>query len=307
MIFKRRSRIKRRCRRRDFVSVFGALRMGTSGSVWKGDRLVDADEWSQLDESAFLFADGLITSLEENTVKFLKGELAALLSSWGVPPRRGLLLHGRPGNGKTILGRVAAKRSIDAGINVVYLDVKNLSLSWEMDVGDQLHLAASRSPVVIIIDDIDIHCGKRIEDTDTGGDSKERQQFLAELLEFLDGVEPVQGYVLLTTANSIEQLDAALLRAGRPDVHIEVNGPPADHRKKLLERAMAKDGLSHPDVSGAVALLEGCSYADLAELARRYKITVVAKHKTLAVDQGLFDSTTRRYAQDIGLLETTTS
>jgi ATP-dependent 26S proteasome regulatory subunit len=258
-----------------------------------------------LKESDYLFVNGLVQTLEENTTQFLKGELARLLLQWGVAPKRGVLLHGKPGNGKTVLSRLTAKRALEAGVNVVYLDVDTL---FEEDLGEQLRLAASRSPVIVIIDDLDVHCGERAPMANLQDDAKGRQRFLADLLEFLDGVQPVNGYVLLATANNISKLDASLTRAGRLDVHIVVNGPPADHRRQLLEAALSGEptGLL-PDVAGAVELLEGCSYADVAELGRRYKIGVVTEHGKVAVDQTLLDLVARRYAEELGLREITSS
>ncbi|WP_328756598.1 AAA family ATPase [Streptomyces sp. NBC_00271] len=287
------------CRRNEFPAVFSALKMAGqgTGNVWTGTRLEDPDQWLELNESDYLFVDGLISDVIDNTAHFLKGDLASLFVDWGIPPKRGVLLHGDPGNGKTILTRLAAKRAIQAGTNVVFLNVGTL---WEEAVGEQLRLAATRSPVLIILDDLDVHCGHRVGTSEVHDTTAQRQRFLADLLEFLDGVEPTEGYVLLASANRIHELDPALLRPGRLGVHIKVTGPPKEHRRALLQQTIA--GLVKaqvPELSKAVESLQGHSYAEVAELARRYKIALIAKHHAITADQGLFDDVVEHFAKEL--------
>lgn len=287
------------CRRSDFEAVFTALRgKTTTGTVWRGNQVVDAGEWESLDESDYLFSDEMLNRVYEHTADFLESKEAEQLSAWQVPPRRGVLLHGPPGNGKTVLTRMAVKRAIAAGVNVVLFTVSSLS----RNVGSNLRLAASRSPALILIDDIDVHCGRRAKDMDGQSSTTPRQRFLADLLEFLDGISTNEGYALLATTNAIDQLDPALLRAGRLDVHIGTSPPSESFRGQLLERDLAlPDQGAAPAVADAVSIMEGCSYADIAELARRYKIAVVRKHGKPTVDQDLLEAEARDFAQELDL------
>ncbi|WP_338702108.1 ATP-binding protein [Streptomyces sp. Q6] len=286
------------CRRDDFKAVYTALnsRGKDVGRVWKGARLLDADLWRQVDPDSYVFADGLMEKVKANTSGFLQGETANLLLEWGVPPKRGVLLHGSPGNGKTILSRLAVRHAVETGINAVFLDVANL---WDWtEIGDHLRMAASRSPVLIVLDDLDIYCGLRA--TDNQNSQEMRQRFLADLLEFLDGMEPTQGYVLLATANHIENLDSALLRSGRLGVHIPVHGPDKTQREELLRQALeGPGGVKPPRLAKGAALLEGCSYADIAECAKRYKQAVVNVHQRITSDQRLFDETAEEFAKSM--------
>jgi ATPase family associated with various cellular activities (AAA) len=293
------------CHRDDFEEVFLATKMGGStGGFWKGGRLVDDEELLSLKEPDFLFSSDMLSFIEENTARFLKGAQASRLIEWGVAPRRGVLLYGAPGNGKTVLTRIAAKRAREAEINVVFLNSRALLRSGE----DELRLAASRAPALIIIDDLDIYCGHRKRSDEASTDSERRQRFLADLLEFMDGVVPIDGYVLIATTNARDSLDSALLRAGRFDVHIEVKGPPENDRRELLRRVLeTRSSVALPDLSTAATVLEGCSYADISEVGRRYKIAIVTKYGDIVSDQTLLDSVVRSYAQEIKLLETSTS
>jgi hypothetical protein len=291
-------------RRDEFIVVCAELHsVSSTASVWMGSRHVPAHEWESVDEDEYLFSDDLVSRVHQNTSGFLASAKTQALGAWGIAPRRGVLLHGRPGNGKTILSRIAAKRAIAAGINVVFLTVGALARG----AGDNLRVAASRAPVLIVIDDIDVHCGKREGAGDVRTNSTVRQRFLADLLEFLDGVSSNAGYVLLATTNAIDDLDPALRRPGRLDVHIGVLGPPSDHRRRLLQRDTAIPDGEHPDVEEAVRVLDGCSYADVAELSKRYKIAVVNRHESPAVDQELLDHTAQAFAVEGGMIEVSKS
>jgi ATP-dependent 26S proteasome regulatory subunit len=119
------------------------------------------------------------------------------------------------------------------------------------------------------------------------------------MLEFLDGMEPTNGYALLGTTNELYELDPALLRPGRFDVHRMVGKPDSAIRRRVLEAALAhSEKKVVPGLDQAVELTAGFSYAELAELARRYKIAVVRKTASIAVDQALFDATTQAMAAE---------
>jgi ATPase family associated with various cellular activities (AAA) len=288
------------CRRTDFESVFSILKMAGSGTgrVWRGTELEDTKEWLGFDEAKYLFEPAFVSGIVENTAYFLKGAIANILLEWGVAPKRGVILHGKPGNGKTVLTRLVAKKALEAGVNVVFLDVDTL---WE-GVGDGLSLAASRSPVVVILDDLDMYCGRRASDSESEVLSPQRQRFLADLLEFLDGVQRTEGYILLSTSNALDNLDDALRRPGRLDMHIEVPGPSPEYRRQLLQQALAGEiGAPVPELSRAISALEGCSFADVAELVRRYKLAIAAKYGRIEVDQDLFGSIVESFVAEKAL------
>ena len=295
------------CHRIVAAPLFAQWKLAGSGAgvAWQGKRLVAAKAWKDLSEDAFLFDQQLLSTIESNTSGFLRGALADALRSWGISPRRGVLLAGPPGNGKTVITRIMGKRALEAGVNLVVLDAEAL----DDDLEEQLKLAASRSPVLIVIDDIDLHVGSRPDrptiDRDAideeayafmrGGRARERA--LATFLEFLDGILPREGYALLATTNFRDRLDASLLRAGRFDLIIDVPGPSYEARAALLARftELPTPG-SQLNVVGAAMILEGCSFADLAEVARRHKLAVVFEHGAPTLDQAILDETARAYA-----------
>jgi hypothetical protein len=281
------------CKREDFRAVYLTLGIGGSGgSLWRGAALEDAESVRALDESEYVFDPKVVDILVRETCDFLSGEVAARLKEWGVPAKHGILLYGPPGNGKTVLTRLCAKRVLESNMNVVIVEGRSRSArAFDRDlmgIGDQLRRAAARGPALLILEDIDLHCGRRPSGVVVDGAAAEAEnRTLAEVLDFLDGFDRTDGYVLLASTNYIERLDPALRRAGRIDRAIAVDAPAVAERVSALERAIALGPKPAPDPSRAAGLLEGASFADLAEVARRYK--VVAAGEPESVPQGLFD------------------
>jgi len=282
------------CRRDDFEAVYRHLGIGGSGgAVWRGAGMEDRSSFLELEPSDYAFDSEMLTLLRRETIEFLKGEAASRLREWGVPAKRGIVLWGDPGNGKTLLTRVCARFALEAGMNVVIIEGRRRSRrSFDpsaMGLGDELRVAAARAPALLIFEDIDLHCGTRGESADASGGGREQQKPLAELLDFLDGIEPTEGYVLLASTNDLESLDRALLRSGRIDVEIKVDNPTREQRVTALGKALALGPTPAPSLEGVVDLLEGTSFADVAEVARRFKIAAAAEG-CAALDNCLLDA-----------------
>ncbi|KAB5588561.1 P-loop nucleoside triphosphate hydrolase [Ceratobasidium theobromae] len=142
-------------------------------------------------------------------------------SERGIPFRRGYLLHGAPGSGKTSL--------IHALAGELKLDVYVISLSRRGFDDARLHEMISDLPprVIALIEDIDASfttaVGVRGSSAGTTGFSGEDAAgvTLAGLLAAIDGVAAQEGRLLFATTNHVSVLDPALTRPGRMDVHIE--------------------------------------------------------------------------------------
>ncbi len=140
----------------------------------------------------------------------------------GVPYRRGYLLHGPPGGGKTSFF-LALAGALD-------LDVCLLSLSDEGLTDDRLALALANAPR---------NCCVLLEDVDAAFASEETSRghlTLSGLLNALDGAAAAEGRVVLMTTNYVERLDAALIRPGRVDVVELVDDADADQASRLFKR-----------------------------------------------------------------------
>lgn len=145
----------------------------------------------------------------------------------GVPFRRGYLLHGPPGCGKTSF--------ITALAGELELSISILNLSDRRMDDDRLNHLMSIAPPqsIILLEDIDAAFVSR-EDTpkmQVAYEGLSRVTF-SGLLNMLDGVASSEGRILFMTTNYLERLDPALIRPGRVDVK-EYIGYATDYQLKV--------------------------------------------------------------------------
>ena len=141
----------------------------------------------------------------------------------GIPWRRGYLLYGPPGNGKTSLARsIASELEMDFGI-------VNLGDRWISDAV-LMKLLAENSRSVLLLEDIDCIFEKRDADQVSDGIT------FSGLLNALDGIGAAEGRILFMTTNRIERLDSALIRPGRIDMKVEIGNATREQAQAIFRR-----------------------------------------------------------------------
>ncbi|OTA63333.1 P-loop containing nucleoside triphosphate hydrolase protein [Hypoxylon sp. EC38] len=152
----------------------------------------------------------LITDIEH----YLDPKTRHYYNSRHIPYRRGFLLHGPPGTGKTSLSLALAG---EFGLDLYILD---LSAVPSDDILDSL-FSDLPSPCLLLIEDIDVIGLKSRAETEENAIKKEKYTplkcTLSGLLNVLDGVASGEGRILIVTSNMPDKLDEALLRPGRID------------------------------------------------------------------------------------------
>jgi proteasome regulatory subunit len=206
----------------------------------------------------------------------------------GVDPPSGVLLHGPPGTGKTMLAKAVANESDATFIKMAGSElVRKFIGEGSRLVRDLFELAAEREPAVIFIDEIDAVAAKRT-DSKTSGDA-EVQRTMMQLLSEMDGFDERGEIRIMAATNRFDMLDEAILRPGRFDRLIEVPKPGVEGRERILEIHTEDMNVDDDvDLSAVAADLEDKSGADIASLATEAGMFAIRDDRT-AVRRGDFE------------------
>lgn len=152
------------------------------------------------------------------------------------PPANGILLHGEPGNGKTVFAEALAGELNVPYVSLTYGDVSSKWLG-EMPrlISNCFIFAKLRAPCVMLIDEIDSFIRSR----DTAGNSEEGLKITNTLLTEIVNLRN-HRVVLLGATNYLANLDAAAIREGRFDYKIEITPPDEEARIGILQKGVAK-------------------------------------------------------------------
>ena len=152
----------------------------------------------------------------------------------GIDPPSGVLLHGPPGTGKTMLAKAVANQTDATFIKMAGSELVHKFIGEGAKlVRDLFELARQHEPAVIFIDEIDAIAAKRTE-SKTSGDA-EVQRTMMQLLSEMDGFEERGEVRIIAATNRFDMLDPAILRPGRFDRLIEVPKPNAEAREIIFE------------------------------------------------------------------------
>ena len=185
----------------------------------------------------------------------------------GIEPPTGVLLHGPPGTGKTMLAKAVAKQTDATFIKMAGSElVQKFIGEGARLVRDLFELAAEREPATIFIDEIDAIASKRTE-SKTSGDA-EVQRTMMQLLSEMDGFDRRGDISIIAATNRFDMLDRAILRPGRFDRLIEVPEPDHEGRLQILDIHTASMNLADGvDLEGIATDTGGFSGAELESLA----------------------------------------
>ncbi|WP_293032422.1 proteasome-activating nucleotidase [Natronococcus sp.] len=190
-----------------------------------------------------------------------------LFEEVGIDPPSGVLLHGPPGTGKTMLAKAVAHETDATFIKMAGSElVRKFIGEGSRLVRDLFEMAREREPAIIFIDEIDAVATTRTE-SKTSGDA-EVQRTMMQLLSEMDGFEARGEIRIIAATNRFDMLDRAILRPGRFDRLIEVPEPDQEGREQIL--AIHTRGMNVDDEVDFAALADetdGYSGAEIESLA----------------------------------------
>lgn len=178
-----------------------------------------------------------------------------------IPLKRGILLEGRYGTGKSLTSRVSAKVATDNGWTFIMLD-------RSQGLKSAIEFARTYQPCVIFAEDIDRAADRDNEDVN-------------DLVSMLDGLisKEMEMMVVLTT-NFIEKIDRALLRPGRFDAVISIQPPDAATAERLI-RAYGRNLIAADmDLSAVGEAVSGQIPATIREVVERAKLAMLVEDRS---------------------------
>ena len=198
-----------------------------------------------------------------------------LFKRLGIEPPKGILLHGPPGCGKTLLAKAVANES---GAHFIAINGPEIMSKFygesEARLREVFKEAQENAPAIIFIDEIDAVAPKREEVT---GEVEKR--VVAQLLALMDGLEARGDVIVIGATNRPDAVDPALRRPGRFDREIEIGVPDKRGRYEILlvhtrNMPLAKD----VDLHKIAEITNGFVGADIAALCREAAMKALRRY-----------------------------
>ena len=216
----------------------------------------------------FTWDDIILPAERKETIRghvddFFKPETRAMYEEMGVPYKRGFLLAGPPGCGKSLISKIIANTT--PGVNFIYVITLHCpNMSEERAIEAVFEKARASAPCIVCFEDLDSQLDRHVRTT---------------FLNAMDGFEANEGVLTIATTNNPDEIDPALVnRPSRFDTKWVFSYPEVDERQRYLTSRMLRacrltqEGAVLPDpvLAKIKALVPKCldfSYAMLQEMA----------------------------------------
>ncbi len=217
---------------------------------------VDRKDVEKVKLSELKGLDEVIKQLEIDVITPL--ENPELAEEYGMTPKRGVLLYGSPGTGKTSVGKALAHR-LKSKFFLIDGTVISGTGNFYREVHRIMAAARNNSPSIVFIDDCDLLL-------ENGRD----EGFYRYLLTLLDGLESKanKGITVVMTTMLLSSIPDALIRSGRIELWLEMKLPNEEARMDILKAYLSKGKLqpSKGELATIIKETDGFTGADLKRL-----------------------------------------
>lgn len=242
------------------------------------------------------FVGGLSKEIEilKNTID-LPLHQPTLFSDFGVTPPRGIMLHGPPGTGKTMLLRCVANT---ANAHVLTISGPSIVSKYlgetEAALRNIFNEATKYQPSIVFIDEVDSLAPNRAND-DSG---EVESRVVATLLTLMDGMSNNGRLVVIGATNRPNSVDPALRRPGRFDQEVEIGIPDVEARLDILQKQFSKMSserytLTEDNIKTIASKTHGYVGADITALCRESVMKTIQRglNDDILVDKTLLKVT----------------
>ncbi len=193
-----------------------------------------------------------------------------LFNRLGIDAPKGVLLHGPPGTGKTMLAKAVANESDAYFITINGPEIMSKYYGEsEHKLREAFEEAGKNAPAIIFIDEIDSIAPKRAEVT-----GEVERRVVAQLLSLMDGLKSRKNVIVIGATNRPEALDMALRRPGRFDREIELRVPDREGRREIFQiHTRGMPLVDDVSLDGLADRTYGFVGADIAALCREAAMT----------------------------------
>ncbi|MFP4656517.1 MAG: CDC48 family AAA ATPase [Candidatus Woesearchaeota archaeon] len=197
-----------------------------------------------------------------------------LFERLGIDPPKGVLLHGAPGTGKTLLAKAVAN---ETQANFILINGPEIMSKYygqsEQNLRKKFEEAEKSAPSIIFIDEIDAIAVKR---EDSHGEVERR--VVAQMLALMDGLKSRGKVVVIAASNIPNSLDPALRRPGRFDREIEIGVPDRNSRENIMRIHTRNMPFSEDvDLASIADYTHGFVGADLYALSKEAAMNVLRR------------------------------